>query len=186
MTKTYTVKAGDTIFSITFQEGFRSWETIWNHPQNQALRTKRSDPNNLFIGDQIFIPDKTPKSVQIKAFTSDTDSKQKYTFKAKSVKAQFSLRLEDEDDDPYIEKAYLLVVNTPEKQEKIEGKTDVKGFLKAAIAPNARSLNLTLWTGNNREVDKVEWTFQLGATPPPSLSTEGETEEAEEMEETNN
>jgi hypothetical protein len=42
--------------AIGQQNGFRSYHTIWDQPNNADLKAKR-DPQVLFPGDQLFIPD---------------------------------------------------------------------------------------------------------------------------------
>jgi hypothetical protein len=58
MAGNYTVKQGDHISSIAKQNGFLEYETIWNHPNNAALKQLRGNPNILFPGDTVFVPDK--------------------------------------------------------------------------------------------------------------------------------
>ena len=58
----YQVKQGDCISSIAFEHGFFG-DTIWNHPNNKDLKTKRQDPNILMPGDMVFVPDKRLKEV---------------------------------------------------------------------------------------------------------------------------
>ena len=54
------VVAGDCILSIAEENGFQ-WKTIWNHAANSKLKADRGDPNVLFPGDVVFVPDKRLK-----------------------------------------------------------------------------------------------------------------------------
>jgi hypothetical protein len=57
MPNAYTVKTGDHLTKIAQQHGFSRWQDIYNHPSNQQFRLKRPDPNKIFPGDVIMIPD---------------------------------------------------------------------------------------------------------------------------------
>ena len=59
----HTVEQGECLSRIAAQYGFRDYQTIYNDPGNAELRQKRPDPNMLFPGDIIFIPDKARKDV---------------------------------------------------------------------------------------------------------------------------
>ena len=56
----YTVKQGDCFMSIAAANGFL-WDILWNHGDNATLKQLRKDPNVLFPGDTIVIPDKTQR-----------------------------------------------------------------------------------------------------------------------------
>jgi LysM domain len=58
MPSNYKVRQGDHLSDIATALGFSSYETIWNHPKNAKLKQKRVNPNVLFPGDTLFIPDK--------------------------------------------------------------------------------------------------------------------------------
>lgn len=49
-----------TLWGIATHFGFggNNWPTIWNAPQNAALRQRRKDPKLIQPGDQIFVPSK--------------------------------------------------------------------------------------------------------------------------------
>src|SRR4051812_23195035 len=44
--------------SIAHDFGFLNFETILNHPKNAELKKNRANPQVLFPGDEVFIPDK--------------------------------------------------------------------------------------------------------------------------------
>jgi LysM domain len=52
----YTVKSGDTLSSIAQKQGIRSWQEIYNHPDNAAFRIKRPNPNLIYPGDVVMLP----------------------------------------------------------------------------------------------------------------------------------
>jgi hypothetical protein len=54
---TYTVQHSDTLSSIAHMHGFRSWETIYDHPDNAGFRRWRPNRNLIFPGDIINIPE---------------------------------------------------------------------------------------------------------------------------------
>lgn len=54
----YTIKQGDHLAKVAKQFGFRHYETIWNAGENAKLREQRPDPNVLYPGDVLFIPEK--------------------------------------------------------------------------------------------------------------------------------
>ena len=54
----HTVVQGEHLAGIAAQHGFRDFRTLWDHPRNAALKAERKNPNVLFPGDQVFIPDK--------------------------------------------------------------------------------------------------------------------------------
>lgn len=58
MAKVHTVSQGECLSRIAQQHGFANWRTIYEHPLNADFRTKRSNPNLIYPGDQIVIPDK--------------------------------------------------------------------------------------------------------------------------------
>lgn len=57
MAKQYTVVWGDTLTKIAKNHGFDDWRVIYNHPSNAAFKAKRPNPDKIFVGDIIVIPD---------------------------------------------------------------------------------------------------------------------------------
>src|SRR5215831_7706893 len=52
------VKQGEHIPGLAFRFGFLDYRAIWDHPENAALKDERQNPNVLYPGDRVFIPDK--------------------------------------------------------------------------------------------------------------------------------
>jgi hypothetical protein len=58
MSTNYTVKPGDNLTKIASSHGFKSYRDIYDSPLNAAFRAKRTNPNLIFAGDVIVIPDR--------------------------------------------------------------------------------------------------------------------------------
>lgn len=144
MALNHTVKRGDCIYSIAFENGFFP-DTIWNHPQNKELKAKRKDPNVLFPGDVVFVPDK-----RIKEVSKATD--QQHRFRVKNVPAKFRLQLL-KDDQPRANEPYVLNVDGAIK----EGTTMSDGVVEEYISPNAEHAKLTIGEGENAAVYRIRF-----------------------------
>src|SRR5215471_4707259 len=114
MAKTIKVKEGDTFVGLAYEYGFSDWRTIYDHSENEKLRNEgkqSKDPNQLYVDDEVYLPDKTPRTVQIQAFGPEDDRATKqYTFVVQSAKFALSLFLEDDQGQPYAYKRYKLQV----------------------------------------------------------------------------
>ena len=63
MSLPYTVKKGDTLSAIARRHGFKTWQEIYNHPDNEAFRRKRPNPNLIHPGDVLMLPGLGPEPV---------------------------------------------------------------------------------------------------------------------------
>ncbi len=159
MAYTYKVKQGDCISSIAYKYNFFP-KTIWDHPDNAEIKKLRKNPNALFPGDEIVIPDKELKEEQCQA-------EQKHSFKRKGVpeKLRIQFLTGDEDDDaPRKGIPYTLDITTKSGRSvpQIKGKTDNKGFLEEDIPPDAYKGKVVLDEGEDEEVHE----YLLGHIDP--------------------
>jgi phage tail-like protein len=53
----YTVKKGDWLQKIAEQKGLKSWHEIYDNPANAAFKKSHPNPNLIYPGDKIFVPD---------------------------------------------------------------------------------------------------------------------------------
>ena len=143
----YTIKQGDCVESVAFEHGF-FWETLWDHPDNAALKELRKIPNALLPGDVIAIPDK-----DIEVVTLATEDVHKFVLKG--VPSRFRVQFL-EDDEPIADAPYTFTHGA----QSIEGRTDGDGWIDHPIPPNAQRVQIVLGE------DEREYTFSLGHLDP--------------------
>ena len=124
----HTVKQGEHLTGIAVAYGFRDYRVIWNYPQNAPLKQKRQNPNVLFPGDVVFIPD-----INVKERSCATD--QRHTFQVSATPLVLKLQLVREYDVPFSSMSCDLVVET----QPTHLNTDAEGIIKLQIAPTART-----------------------------------------------
>jgi N-acetylmuramoyl-L-alanine amidase len=127
----HVVLQGECISSIAFDSGLLP-ETLWNHPENFALKKKRVNPDALLPGDALFVPDITERY-------ENCSTDQRHTFVARGFPARFRLLLV-RDDEPRANEAFTLHLDG----RQIEGTTDGDGWLQMGIPPNARTVQLVI------------------------------------------
>jgi hypothetical protein len=99
----YEVKQGECIYSIAAATG-HLWRTIWEHPQNEALRQARQEPGVLLPGDRVFVPPLTVKSVLL-------PSGRRHRIVIDGETVPLRLRMCDADGQPMAKTAYRLEVD---------------------------------------------------------------------------
>ncbi len=127
----YTVQQGDCMSSIAYENGF-FWKTLWNLPENAALKAKRKNPNVLMLGDIVYIPD-----LRVKQEPRPTDAQ--HQFVKLSTPEKLHIRLLDYNHKPRPNVAYIMVIDGVLRQ----GKSDGRGMITEAIPPNAKKAKLT-------------------------------------------
>ena len=63
-TSSRTASGEEDMPKIAFDEGFRDWTIIFDHPDNESLREQRPNPDQLAKGDTITIPAKDAEPVR--------------------------------------------------------------------------------------------------------------------------
>src|SRR3954466_7677821 len=87
MAGAYTVKQGDHVPGLAARFGFTDYLVIWNHPNNAELKKNRENPNVLFPGDTVYIPEKDSGE-----FDRPTEKKHKFVLKRKPLKLRLTLK----------------------------------------------------------------------------------------------
>lgn len=151
----HSVAAGDCISSIAEEYGL-FWETIWEHPQNSALKSLRQDPNVLAPGDELFVPEK-----RIHTVSKSTD--QTHKFVRKGTPAKVRLQLLDFERKPRTGLRYSADVDGVTS----EGTTDADGMVDIYVKQGARVAKLTVFAPRGTE----QFELQLGHVDPIDLET---------------
>jgi hypothetical protein len=122
----YEVKQGETISSIAFQFGFFP-DSLWDLPENSALKELRGNGNILMPGDVVAIP-----ALRTAAFEKLTA--QRHRFKRLGVPARLRLQFLGHTG-VQARQPYVLTIDG----RRLEGMTDGEGVLEVFVPPNARS-----------------------------------------------
>jgi hypothetical protein len=125
----YNVEQGDCISSIAYEHGL-FWETVWNHAENSQLKQKRKDPNVLYPGDEVFIPDKEEKQ-------ESCSCEKKHRFRRKGIPTKLRMQIL-KNGKPRANASYILDIDG----EVSHGTLDSKGILDKTIPSNAQKAHL--------------------------------------------
>lgn len=153
MPATHIVKPGECLSSIAAKYGFASWKTIYDDPANSDFKAKRPNPNLIYAGDALVIPDKKKKS-------SGKPTGKKHKFKVKTEKTLLRLK-------PDVPETYRYVLDVGLRSYK--GKTDGKSVLEHEIRPDAEEATLTLWPasdGDDPPDDAIRYALAIGHQAP--------------------
>lgn len=154
MTKEYTVRQGDCLNNISEKNGL-FWQTVWDDPDNKELKQLRKDPNLLFPGDKLNIPEKRPKEENCACET-------KHRFRKKGVPAKMKVQLLIEDE-PIKNQPFSLMIDD---QFGSEGTTDGDGYIETRIPPQVKTGKIIVGPPDNR----VSFGIDFGTLDP--LETE--------------
>ena len=146
----HTVKAGDCIASIAFENGLLP-ERIWDSSENQALREKRSDMHILLPGDVVFVP-----AIAAREVTARTGAV--HSFRRRAVPERLRVRFLDVNDRPRAGVPYELSVDGVLSR----GETDGDGVVLEWIQPSARAARLTLCCEDGDE----DYDLEIGHLDP--------------------
>lgn len=148
--------------AIAYRHGFSDYRIIYNHPDNAEFKKLRPDPNLIYPGDVLYIPDKDPGK-------KPGDTEKKHKFKKKGKKTYLKLRIRDSEDKPYKDADYELTID--DSKDKLTGKTDGDGKLEQEIPPAAAKGELILKSksGSDEIIAVIE--LELGQLDPIDQNT---------------
>jgi N-acetylmuramoyl-L-alanine amidase len=107
---------------IAHAYGFASYLTIWDAPENRELKERRKNPNILYPGDKLFIPDKETRE-------ESRATEKKHSFVRESDNLMLRIKLLDLQGQPVDGHVCALIVEGIPK----EIKTKSDGILKMGI-----------------------------------------------------
>lgn len=146
MSTEHRVAQGDCLESIAVRYGFLP-RTLWDAPENGALRAQRSEPHALAPGDTVVIP-------ELRLREEPAATGQRHRFKRKGVPAVLRLQLLS-CGKPRVGVAYTLTVDG----RVLGGVTNGEGWIVQWIPPAASTGELRI---GKREVYQI----RLGYVDP--------------------
>jgi hypothetical protein len=125
------VDQGEYLFGIARKYGFPDWKKIWDHPQNADLKELRQNPNVLFPGDELFIPDPEER-------VEDKPTDATHTFTAPGDKLKLRVVLTRVYGEAYAGTPCVLIVNADRKELTADG----DGMIEQEIKPTVTKATL--------------------------------------------
>ena len=150
----YTVQPGDGMSSIAERHGFFA-DTLWNLPQNAALKSSRKSAEVLLPGDRVHVPD-----LRQKQESRPVDLV--HQFKRKGVPVEIRFSVVEEGGRVFADKPYVLSIG----QRRYEGRTDAKGELHHWVSPSAHSGTLTVTLDEPGYPSKLVRELRIGHLQP--------------------
>jgi hypothetical protein len=143
------VEEGDCLSTIAEATG-HFWQTLWDLPDNAALKEARGAPNTLVAGDRVVIPPLRPRVVACRTGAV-------HRFRRLGVPAFLRLRF-FWGGKPRANEPYTLKL----EQRVIDGTTDAEGRVAVALPRDSYRGTIVVGTGESRQ----EFALQLGMLPP--------------------
>lgn len=139
MGKWHTVEEDEALMHIAKKYGFRNWEAIYNAPENKDFRKKRPDPDVLYKGDKVWIPDVQPGEFKIETGKTHT-----FTLPEPTMLVQFGL--EDYEERTADARFELWV----EGSKCAEGAPRKDGLIHEEV-PVSKEVEVRLWLNGEKE-----------------------------------
>ena len=150
----YTVQQGDYLSKIAADNGFADYRTLWDHPNNARLKQTRDNPNVLFPGDQVFIPDRDQH-------VESRSTEKHHTFVVTRQPLKLRLVLEDAYEKPIANATCTLVV----QGQSYPLTTDASGKIEQLIPANAQDGFLAI-TSDQTPFQNEQIPLKIGSLDP--------------------
>jgi LysM repeat protein len=154
MASYYTVQQGDYLSRIAKQNGFPDYTVIWNDPNNAQLKQQRQNPNILYPGDQVYIPDKQQRQ-------EAGGTEQRHNFVVNKEPLKLRLVLEDIYEKPLANAQCALVVDGEASQPTADG----SGKIELQIPQDAQNAVLVI-RGDETPFHDVPIPLKIGNLDP--------------------
>jgi hypothetical protein len=162
MATTHTVNQGEYLASIAKKYGFADWRTIYDHAQNSDFKRKRPDPNVIYPGDKIFIPDKEKKD-------EPCATAREHRFQLKRPRTLVRIVLRNHNGQPMSQMKYRLAVgeaNTYSGITKEDGLIEHPKELERDFPADSTEGELTVWQNTDSSEALCRWVLKLGHLDP--------------------
>ncbi len=150
----HSVKQGEHVSRIATDCGFTDYRSIWDYPENAELRKQRQNPNILFPGDQLIIPEKENKEVP-------GGTEQRHRFEARIQKLKLRVVLRDASERPIGSvKCDLRLEN-----QVLQVAADARGQIELVIPATAERAELAI-TDPGTPLSGVPLPIKIGHLDP--------------------
>jgi hypothetical protein len=160
MAENHIVVQGEYLSRIAAENGFLDYTIIWDHPNNAQLKQQRQNPNVLFPGDSLFIPDKTLGE-------EDGATSKRHIFVVKQDQLKLRLILEDMYEKPIASQPCTLMVD----DQTLTVTTDGKGKIEQTIPTDTKSCSLMIGAGDETPFSQEFIPINLGHLDPVDTLT---------------
>ena len=158
MATTYVVQAGDCLSSIAKKFGFRDWKVIYDDPNNKDFKKARPNPNVIYAGDELFIPDPKDSTKKVSAPVEQLNK-----FKVKLPKTLLRIQVKDEEEKPIAGKKYELRLGEDDVRK---GSTDGDGIVEQKVDPEITEAKLLVFDGDPETGPLWVWDVHIGHLNP--------------------
>ena len=152
----YTVQQGDYLSKIAKDFGFTDYRVIWNDPDNAELKAKRKNPNVLYPGDKLTIPDR-----KLREESRPTDQKHRFVVQRPGLRLR--LVLEDVYERPIANASCVLTI----EGEFRKVTTDANGKIDEPLPPGVTSARLVIQDSDQTHLNFVDIPLKIGHLDPP-------------------
>lgn len=156
----HTVKKGECLSGIARQHGIPRWQTIYDHERNAEFRSKRPNPDLIYPGDKLYIPDKEPKED-----SRPTDDRHRYRLNAGKLPLKLTVSRPYQDD--LADRPYELHAGG----RTFSGTIPKSGTIEHDIPPAATEAELVVHPFKG-EGEHFRWLLKIAELAPVE-STEG-------------
>lgn len=156
----HTVEQGECLSSIAHNNGFSDWRIIYNHPQNADFRELRPNPNVIYPGDQLYVPDPEPKN-------ESGGTEQDHIYQLTGEPTLLRIVLDDETGQPFSNHKYELTIG----DRVYAGTTDGDGLLEHEILPTDSTGQLVIWRMQDEVSAGITWVLEIGGLDPVGTTT---------------
>ena len=155
MPTTHIVQQGECLSSIAYDYKLSSWQVIYDDPHNAAFKAKRPNPNVIYAGDELYIPDPG-------AHQEGLPTDQQHVFVVTFPPTFLNIRIKDQDDIPVTGANYEVVLDAI----TLTGATDDDGWIRSQIPAWAELGTLRVWPNPEDPDTIIEWQAKLGHLNP--------------------
>jgi len=160
----HVIKQGECLSSLAGLFGLRSWQDLYDHPDNAELKKNRPNPNVVAPGDVVIVPDPGTKKKIVPCGTGKV-----HLFTVEAAKVKLRILLQNWQQEPYADKRFEVTI----EGRKFPGRTNGEGLIDIPIPAAARSGRLQVWLDEEDDDPNpnIDRDLDIGHLDPPDRVT---------------